>query len=780
MVYRQEDMPFTPDGITPDIVLNPHALPSRMTINVLLETILGKSCLLNGTFGDATSFSSNSVNIAEELCDRLGQLGYEKHGWEELINGFTGEPINAKIFCFEKGTKVLMGDATIKNIEDIKIGEYVMGADAKPKVVTYLPRGHGKMYNIKPVFNTREDTIYGSDIIDENGYTVNEDHYLVLYTNYTKNIIKNDERNAWIITYPELFFDKEMGFERLTMKERSFCWVDDTEEATEIYESSELAEKKMLEKRDELIELGCGVNIYHRKELNIWSVWIRRQPNKNSSKNEKVLIQLDIKTGEEINRFKSVTEASKILGIDSSGMSKVCNGKKNSAGGFKWKYEESTKTYNNIEKTTYSFKYGDKSKLFKYKNEKDAYENAIELFNNINDNIEWKVTVKNYIEFKSKFAYDNEIRIAWCSKPLEVFSSPSTLNIEEFIESCYEDSGNKNYNKRISADMFGWLLGMWAGDGKRNLIFIDYQQTEILNRCEKIADELNLISEIKIIGEGEKEHYHFTFDCEDETKNTLIVMLKKLGIYESKEFSNDLVSNLVNQNLSLRQKIIEGMIDADGHLPSVEKYNSNCKKFKRYYVIGQSPLIHKSTMIMIRQISRSLGIKGTIRMVQQKSGGKFHDMMSLCLSGKNLMNIKPVTKYKQMPQKYFKTPFKNTFKIQFEIIEKEEDDFFGVTIESGSNNNFLLADFNIVSNCGPTYYQRLKHMVSDKLHSRAQGHVTTLTRQPLEGRSRDGGLRFGEINFLVSVVSKVLLVCSIAGDIFKLRGYLDISVSILI
>jgi DNA-directed RNA polymerase beta subunit/intein/homing endonuclease len=91
MVYKQEDMPFTREGIVPDIIINPHCIPSRMTINQLIESVMGKSCTINGKYGDATPFTKESKNIAEEACKTLGMLGYESTGKEMLMNGMTGE-----------------------------------------------------------------------------------------------------------------------------------------------------------------------------------------------------------------------------------------------------------------------------------------------------------------------------------------------------------------------------------------------------------------------------------------------------------------------------------------------------------------------------------------------------------------------------------------------------------------------------------------------------------------------------------------------------------------
>ena len=95
MTYQQHDMPFTKDGIIPDIIINPHAIPSRMTIAQLIECILGKSCSLLGYEGDGTAF--NNTNVAD-VTNILEKCGFDGSGNETLYNGINGEQMKTQIF----------------------------------------------------------------------------------------------------------------------------------------------------------------------------------------------------------------------------------------------------------------------------------------------------------------------------------------------------------------------------------------------------------------------------------------------------------------------------------------------------------------------------------------------------------------------------------------------------------------------------------------------------------------------------------------------------------
>jgi DNA-directed RNA polymerase beta subunit len=94
-IIPEEDMPFTSSGVRPDIIINPHAIPSRMTIGQLKETLLGKVLVELGLFGDGTSFGELDVDT---ISKKLLELGYEAHGNELMYNGLTGEQIECNVF----------------------------------------------------------------------------------------------------------------------------------------------------------------------------------------------------------------------------------------------------------------------------------------------------------------------------------------------------------------------------------------------------------------------------------------------------------------------------------------------------------------------------------------------------------------------------------------------------------------------------------------------------------------------------------------------------------
>jgi DNA-directed RNA polymerase II subunit RPB2 len=97
MILNPEDMPQTASGIVPDIIINPHAIPSRMTIAQFMETLLSKVGCMAGAIGDGTPFNrdANVENISEILQNNYG---LEPHGNEIMYNGYTGRMMETSIF----------------------------------------------------------------------------------------------------------------------------------------------------------------------------------------------------------------------------------------------------------------------------------------------------------------------------------------------------------------------------------------------------------------------------------------------------------------------------------------------------------------------------------------------------------------------------------------------------------------------------------------------------------------------------------------------------------
>ena len=96
-VIPEEDMPYTPDGLRPDIIVNPHAFPSRMTIGQLIESLYGKAAAIYGGFGDCTAFV-NTGSKHETYGSMLQDAGFSSSGCHVMYNGMTGEQIESDVY----------------------------------------------------------------------------------------------------------------------------------------------------------------------------------------------------------------------------------------------------------------------------------------------------------------------------------------------------------------------------------------------------------------------------------------------------------------------------------------------------------------------------------------------------------------------------------------------------------------------------------------------------------------------------------------------------------
>lgn len=107
---HRADMPFTQSGLIPDIIINPNAIPKRMTIGQLIECLLGKVCAIKGIFGDATPFTGTDI---KEMNEQIVDSGYEEYGNETMTNGMTGQKMTTKIFIgptYYQRLKQMVGD----------------------------------------------------------------------------------------------------------------------------------------------------------------------------------------------------------------------------------------------------------------------------------------------------------------------------------------------------------------------------------------------------------------------------------------------------------------------------------------------------------------------------------------------------------------------------------------------------------------------------------------------------------------------------------------------
>ena len=196
LIIAEENMPFTADGLRPDIIINPHAIPSRMTIGQLIECLFGKMSALYGAYGDCTAFSTNGSNY-DTYGPMLTRLGYHNSGNQLLYNGMTGEQLEANVFI---GPTYYM---RLKHMVKDKINYRARGP--KTMLTRQTVQGRANDGGLRIGEMERDGILaHGASAFLNESYMVRGDEYYMAVCNKTGMIaIYNEALNLFLSPYSD-------------------------------------------------------------------------------------------------------------------------------------------------------------------------------------------------------------------------------------------------------------------------------------------------------------------------------------------------------------------------------------------------------------------------------------------------------------------------------------------------------------------------------------------------------------------------------------------------
>ena len=191
ITYRDSDMPFTKDGIKPDIIFNPHSLPSRMTMGVIFEGMASKISAINGTIQDGTIFKK--INI-DDIANDLNNLGYNRSGTERLYNGITGNYIDVEIF---------IGPIYYQRLQKFTVDTVYSHKTCPTDAITHQPLDGKSARGGLRLGEMEKDVMAISSIkfLQEKFIDHSDKYYIYVCKNCNKKAVVNEKYNIYKCSY---------------------------------------------------------------------------------------------------------------------------------------------------------------------------------------------------------------------------------------------------------------------------------------------------------------------------------------------------------------------------------------------------------------------------------------------------------------------------------------------------------------------------------------------------------------------------------------------------